>query len=609
MAGNAVGLGNFLRFPCKAAANGGGAFMIPYFVALILLGIPLMWMEWAMGRFGGRHGHHTLPGAFQRMWRHPVSKYLGVLGVVMPLLITVYYNYIESWTLAYSWYSVTGRTAGIESRAEMRAFHFGYTGQDRETYEAGGVPDPASPGHVSIVFGKTWGDGIYEYDLAYETADGKPGAFSGAFAVARKGDWQPPAAPLPAEILSLSPAPGAILKGAAPGTIEVVFAPAVKPDTVRARVSWRNTHHDGIAVAYGFFLLCLAINIWVMYRGVESGIEKLAKIGMPLLLFFAVAIAVRVMTLPANPAHPDWNVWNGLGYVWNPDFTKLSDANIWLAAAGQIFFTLSICTGAIHTYASFLKPTDDVTLNGITTASANEFVEVILGGTIAIPAAVLFFGMADTIEIAKGGSFNLGFSTAPMIFGRIPAGWLFGAMWFGLLFFAGITSSVALAYPAICFLKGELGWSHRRATGAIGLYLLAATSFVIFTFHRGTLDEIDFWAGTFGLAFFGFIEVVFFMWLFGAENAWREMHMGANLAIPGFFKPVMTYVTPLFLLGLLVAWGGQDGMDILLMRNVAPENAPALWGARLIVVGTFAVFALLTRSAFARREREGGGRA
>ena len=65
MAGNAVGFGNFLRFPGEAAANGGGAFMIPYVVALVLLGIPVMWVEWALGRFGGTRGHGTSRGMFE----------------------------------------------------------------------------------------------------------------------------------------------------------------------------------------------------------------------------------------------------------------------------------------------------------------------------------------------------------------------------------------------------------------------------------------------------------------------------------------------------------------------------------------------------------------
>src|ERR1700749_2372165 len=59
MAGNAVGLGNFLRFPAQAAKNGGGAYMIPYLVALAIVGLPLIWVEGTMGRYGGRFGHHS----------------------------------------------------------------------------------------------------------------------------------------------------------------------------------------------------------------------------------------------------------------------------------------------------------------------------------------------------------------------------------------------------------------------------------------------------------------------------------------------------------------------------------------------------------------------
>src|SRR5690554_8205926 len=100
MAGNAVGLGNFLRFPRQAAANGGGSFMITYFVALLLLGIPLMWIEWGLGRHGGHYRKGHIPGMFAAVWRHPLAKYLGVLGMVIPFLVVVYYTYISSWTLA-----------------------------------------------------------------------------------------------------------------------------------------------------------------------------------------------------------------------------------------------------------------------------------------------------------------------------------------------------------------------------------------------------------------------------------------------------------------------------------------------------------------------------
>ena len=80
VAGSAVGLGNFLRFPAKVAMNGGGAFMIPYFVSLLLLGIPLMWIEWTLGRYGGGFGHGTAPGIFHSIWqKNRFIKYFGVL--------------------------------------------------------------------------------------------------------------------------------------------------------------------------------------------------------------------------------------------------------------------------------------------------------------------------------------------------------------------------------------------------------------------------------------------------------------------------------------------------------------------------------------------------
>ena len=110
VAGSALGLGNFLRFPVQAANNGGGAFLIPYFVAFLLLGIPLMWIEWTAGRFGGGFGHGAAPGIFHSMWqKNRFIKYFGVIGIFGPIVIFIYYAYIESWLLGYSFFSLTER--------------------------------------------------------------------------------------------------------------------------------------------------------------------------------------------------------------------------------------------------------------------------------------------------------------------------------------------------------------------------------------------------------------------------------------------------------------------------------------------------------------------
>ena len=164
-----------------------------------------------------------------------------------------------------------------------------------------------------------------------------------------------------------------------------------------------------------------------------------------------------------------------MGFMWNPDFSQLSRATVWLVAAGQIFFTLSLGQGIINTYASYLREKDDVTLNGLTTSMTNEFAEVILGGTIAIPVAVAFFGLAETKLIANEGAFNLGFQALPVIFQKIPLGQIFGAMWFFLLFIAGITSSVAMTSPAVAFLEDEFKWKREKAVNAVFAVMVACT--------------------------------------------------------------------------------------------------------------------------------------
>ncbi len=150
----------------------------------------------------------------------------------------------------------------------------------------------------------------------------------------------------------------------------------------------------------------------------------------------------------------------------------MGDPKIWLAAAGQIFFTLSVGMGTIHAYASYLKPKDDIALSGLTTAATNEFAEVVLGGSIAIPVAVAFFGLQATEDFAKGGAFDLGFVSMPLIFEKIPLGALFGFLWFLLLFFAGITSSVAMGQPVIAFLEDEFGMTRKKAVGILAIVVL-----------------------------------------------------------------------------------------------------------------------------------------
>jgi hypothetical protein len=229
-------------------------------------------------------------------------------------------------------------------------------------------------------------------------------------------------------------------------------------------------------------------------------------------MLLALIVLVRVLTLGApDPAKPDQHILNGLGYMWNPQKTvveervqiagqsrreswkevqevfgaksieakrtelaasarlrlrtktvgeQLLNPQLWLAAAGQIFFSLGVGFGIIITYASYLRRRDEVVLSSLSASAANEFCEVALGGLITVPAAFVFLGAAG---IVGQGTFGLGFKVLPLVFSKMPWPAFFGAAWFFLLFLAAITSSLSMLQPGIAFLEEGLGLNRKQS--------------------------------------------------------------------------------------------------------------------------------------------------
>jgi len=131
VSGSAVGLGNFLRFPGQAAANGGGAFMVPYFISLLILGIPLCWAEWTLGRQGGRLGFNSAPGVIYALTKNPVIRVFGGLAILIPVVIYMYYVYIEAWCLGYAYDYLVGNMRSLGLQIDAYAHHFeSFVGKD-----------------------------------------------------------------------------------------------------------------------------------------------------------------------------------------------------------------------------------------------------------------------------------------------------------------------------------------------------------------------------------------------------------------------------------------------------------------------------------------------
>ncbi len=504
VAGSAVGFGNFLRFPGLAAQYGGGAFMIAYFTAFLLMGIPLSWVEWTIGRRGGRMGGHTTASIFMLISRSPWWKYMGLAGVVAPLSIAMYYMYLEGWTLGYAWHTAVG-DLNLSSSEEF-------------------------------------------------------GNFFGSF-VGTGGN-------------------GAIFSG-----------------------------ESSLFIFFGIALLC---NFYLIYRGISKGIEWFCRMSMPVLLITAVLVLIRVLTLGTpDAAHPERNVNEGLGYMWNPNKVELVtesgktvnmvpasatpeqaaellkrtqaqypnekispkkitlkegllNPELWIAAAGQIFYSLSLGFGTICTYASYVNRRKDIALASITANAANEVVEVGIAGMMIVPAAVSLLGV---VAAAGASTFGLGFNVLPQVFAAMPLGQFFGTLFFFLLFLAAITSSISLLQPATAFM--EEFWGLRRVQSVTVVALFMCVGALLVAWFTGdnliALDTMDFWVGTLSLYIVTIMYLTLFNVVWRSDNALNELGKGALITPPHFMKFIISGVTPSILLCVFGSW---------LYKNIFVELSP-----------------------------------
>jgi SNF family Na+-dependent transporter len=229
----------------------------------------------------------------------------------------------------------------------------------------------------------------------------------------------------------------------------------------------------------------------------------------------------------------------------------------------------------------------------------------VLGGTIALTAAVVFFGVTESMQIARQGSFDLGFHAMPLVMEQIPGGRIFGAMWFFLLFLAGITSSVAMMQPTVALLREDFGFPRERAVLLTGALLFLCAQPVFFFLGHGFMDQLDFWAGSFALLVFGFLEIVVFAWIFGMTEGWAEITRGARMRIPGVFRFGIQWVMPLGMGAILLAWSATELLPELSLAKVGEADRPYVIGARVLMATVLVGFWLAVWAGARRRAAAG----
>lgn len=422
--GSAIGLGNIWRFPYIAAENGGGAFYIPYLIALLTAGIPIMILEFGIGhKYRG-----SAPLTFAKL--NKKWEWLGWAQVMVCFFITIYYVAVVAWCISFVGFSVS----------------------------------------------QAWGDAPKDFFFSTYL-----GLTDGPFNL------------------------GGLQRNV---LIPLIFA-------------W-------------------VINFIAINGGIRKGIEKANKIFMPLLFILTIIMVIRGATLPGATA--------GLNYLFQPNFSRIGDYKIWVAAFGQIFYSLSIGFAIMIGYSSYLPKKSDVVNNAFMTALINCGYSTLAG--------IAIFGVLGHMALTQGVSVNevagagvgLAFITLPAAISALGSlAPVFGVLFFLSLTFAGISSFISINEAAISAFMDK--FNLKRTKAALIYTIVAGTCSLLFATGAGLyiLDIMDHFINNFGIIFGGLIEVFLLAWFFNLKSIQNHVNPISDFKVGSWWLYTLKILTPIVL--------------------------------------------------------------
>ncbi|WP_460540897.1 sodium-dependent transporter [Glycomyces halotolerans] len=384
-AGSAVGLGNIWRFPGEAYEFGGGAFLLPYLFAFATAGIPLLLLEYSIGR-----RYRGGPPAAFRLLSRPAEG-IGWWQAAVAFFLATFYALVIAWALSYVWFS----------------------------------------------FDLAWGeDAAAFFGGTYLGASEDPLAF---------GRYRP-----------------------------------------------------GILVP---LIVVWALVLLIMAGGVRRGVELANRIFIPLLVVLFGVIVVRALTLDGAA--------EGLDEFFTPRWDRIGDYEIWIAAYGQVFFSLSIGVGTMIAYASYLRRNSELSTTAVTVGLSNSGFELMAGiGVFAVlgfMSAQTGTAIGDLVDVGGG----VAFVTFPTILSEMPGGAFVGVLFFSSLVVAGISSIVSMVIVPFSSIEDRFGWRRRKTLLLIGVPM-ALFSIAVYPTANGShmLDAVDFAVSGYGLILAGLATIV-----------------------------------------------------------------------------------------------------
>ena len=297
-----------------------------------------------------------------------------------------------------------------------------------------------------------------------------------------------------------------------------------------------------------WFSLYILLNTVVVIAGVEKGIEKASKFLMPMLIILSIGISVFCITRPGAA--------EGLKYYLLPDFGRFSIKTV-LSAMGQLFYSMSLAMGIMITYGSYMKKENHLE-HSVRQIEIFDTLIAFLAGLMIIPSVFVFSGGN---EEALGKGAGLMFITLPKVFESMNMGTVIGSVFFLLVLFAALTSSISLMETNVSILRDKLGWSRKTATLVVSVYVLIVGAFV--SLGYGPLDFI-----TFGkmqlLDFFDFVSNSLLMPLVAAgtcilvgyvirtKSIEDEIELNGPFQSKKFYRFIIRYIAPVCLIAILI---------------------------------------------------------
>lgn len=508
--GSAIGLGNIWRFPYITYENGGGAFLVAYFICLFLAGIPLLMLEFSIGH----KFHQAAPGSFKKI--SPRLEWFGWFAAGVGFIIVTYYAIIMAWSVNYTYEAAT--LGWVQEEGEYADVQYAIIETDLEDMEVLlDVPDSLlGRGFVSPVSAD---QGIISED-PYNPADSE-------------------------EYGTILVAFGGYLYGFSTVDEANTFMGSPADFFFNDFLGVTSSPWDIGQFKWPLFIGFTLAWIWIV-ASVWKGTKTVSKV-----VFFTVLIPWGLLLLFVIRGLTLSGAGSGIEFYLTPVWSRLMSAKIWLAAISQVFFSLSVGFAIMIAYGSFLPKKTNIAANamiiGIADALTAFFGGLAVFSALGHHASTLGVPVSQVVSSGPG----LAFVAYPHIITTLPAARIFGVLFFLMLLTLAVDSAFSLLEAVTASVKDKWKTSHRKANLIVGIsaFLLGIPMLTGMGIH--ILDIADHFMNNFGLTLVVLGEVLIIGWGTGAEKQRQYINENSSFNVGLWWSICIRWIIPMGILWMI----------------------------------------------------------